>query len=140
MLPGDGRAVSNFIVAALSSQPLVITGDGQAVRCFQYVNDCVEGLVRLMESGYEKGPVNIGSDSPTTVEELAKVVMRVVDGNGFKFAGEQRVVWRDAPVDDPVVRVPDISLAKETLGWEPRIGLEVGVQRTVDCEFLILKT
>ncbi|PYI04607.1 putative sugar-nucleotide epimerase/dehydratase [Aspergillus sclerotiicarbonarius CBS 121057] len=129
---GDGRVVSNFVAAALSDTPFVITGDGSATRSFQYVDDCIRGLVALMEMDTTAvpGPVNIGNDAEVTLTELAGVVRRVVNEiNGLR--GPPIIEYRSRPVDDPQRRRPDLTLAKGTLEWAPVISLEEGLRKTV---------
>ena len=122
LTPGDGRVVSNFIVQALRGDPLTVYGDGQQTRSFCYVDDTVDGLARMMESGIE-GPVNIGNPEEHTVLELAEIVLRLT-------GSRSRVVRRPLPADDPQRRKPDISRARAELGWQPRVGLEDGLART----------
>jgi len=122
LTPGDGRVVSNFIVQALRGDPLTVYGDGQQTRSFCYVDDTVDGLVRMMESDIE-GPVNIGNPEEHTVLELAEIVLRLT-------GSRSRIVSRPLPADDPQRRKPDISLARAALGWQPRVGLEDGLART----------
>jgi len=114
--------VSNFIVQALRGDPLTVYGDGQQTRSFCYVEDTVDGLVRMMESDIE-GPVNIGNPEEHTVLELAEIVLRLT-------GSRSRIVRRPLPADDPQRRKPDISLARSELGWQPRVGLEDGLART----------
>ena len=123
MRPGDGRVVSNFLVQALRGEPLTIYGDGGQTRSFCYVDDLVEGLLRLFDSDYA-GPVNLGNPNEYTVLHLAEAVLREV---GTK----SRIEYRPLPEDDPKVRQPDISRARELMSWEPRIGLQDGLQRTI---------
>ncbi len=126
MHPNDGRVVSNFIVQALSNKPITIYGDGKQTRSFCYVDDLIDGMVRLMESGDDfTGPVNIGNPREFTMLELAQVVLKVSDSNS-------ELVFEPLPSDDPKQRRPDISLASEALGWQPSIHLEQGIERTVD--------
>ena len=123
MRPYDGRVVSNFIVQALRGDPLTVYGDGSQTRSFCYVSDEVEGIYRLFHSR-EPGPVNIGNPGEFTMLELArKVVALTGSGSSIDF--------RPLPQDDPRQRQPDITLARETLGWEPRIDLEEGLRRTI---------
>ena len=122
LTPGDGRVVSNFIVQALRGDPLTVYGDGQQTRSFCYVEDTVDGLVRMMESAIE-GPVNIGNPEEHTVLELAEIVLRLIGSSS-------RIVRRPLPPDDPQRRKPDISLARSELGWQPRVALEDGLERT----------
>jgi UDP-glucuronate decarboxylase len=121
----DGRVVSNFIVQALSGQPITIYGEGQQTRSFCYVSDLVEGMIRLMETGPEvTGPVNVGNPSEFTIRELAEAVLA-------KTGSRSEVALRDLPADDPKQRRPDISLAKGLLGWEPTVPLDQGLDRTI---------
>ena len=124
MRPNDGRVVSNFIVQALSDQPLTIYGDGSQTRSFCYVADEVEGIYRLFMRG-DSDPTNIGNPNEFTVRQLAELVIELT---GTK----SRIVQRELPVDDPKVRQPDIRRAREMLGWEPAVSLRDGVSRTID--------
>ncbi|KAF5024150.1 hypothetical protein F66182_3784 [Fusarium sp. NRRL 66182] len=126
----DGRAVPNFIMAALKRQPITIFGDGHATRCFQFGKDCVLGLEALMSSDYE-GPVNIGSDAEIEISEMAEIISHVV---ASKTGQRDPVPVHLLPKreDDPVRRKPDTSLAEKVLGWKPRVSLEEGVSITVD--------
>jgi len=126
MQEGDGRVVSNFIVQALRGQELTLYGTGEQTRSFCYVDDLVEGLIRLMAAEGRHEPVNLGNPFEFTVKELAERVTRIV-------GGEVKMVYRPLPQDDPTQRQPDITRAREWLGgWEPRIQLEEGLQRTVE--------
>ena len=126
MQEGDGRVVSNFIVQALRGQELTLYGTGQQTRSFCYVDDLVEGLMRLMAAESRHEPVNLGNPVEFTVKELAERVTRIV-------GGEVKMVYRPLPQDDPTQRQPDITRAREWLGgWEPRIQLEEGLQKTVE--------
>ncbi|HZF99007.1 MAG TPA: UDP-glucuronic acid decarboxylase family protein [Pseudoxanthomonas sp.] len=121
----DGRVVSNLIVQALKNAPLTIHGDGSQTRSFCYVDDLIEGIVRLMDSGPEfTGPVNLGNPTEVTVLELAQ---RVINLTGSR----SKLVYKPMPVDDPTRRCPDIALARETLGWAPRVSLDEGLRRTI---------
>jgi UDP-glucuronate decarboxylase len=125
MHPNDGRVVSNFVVQALRSEPITVFGDGQQTRSFCYVDDLVEGLVRLMETAPEiTGPINLGNPNEFTVLELAEIVR---DLTGSK----SDIVFHDLPQDDPTRRRPDISQAKTVLGWEPKTPVKDGVLRTI---------
>ncbi|RDW61963.1 hypothetical protein BP6252_11396 [Coleophoma cylindrospora] len=128
-MPGsDGRVVSNFISAAMEDNGTIdITGDGSAVRCFQYISDCVAGLTRLMESDYLK-PMNIGNDIPCRIGDLANMVADLVASTG---SSRPTITYHPKPIDDPIMRQPDISLAKDVLQWTPSVSLEEGLQRTV---------
>ena len=126
MHPQDGRVVSNFIVSALKNEPLTIYGDGSQTRSFCFVDDLVEGMVRLMNSPAEvTGPLNIGNPGEFTVKELADQVIELVGST----AG---IEYLPLPQDDPIRRQPDISRARETLEWEPTIPLSEGLPRAVD--------
>jgi UDP-glucuronate decarboxylase len=126
MLPDDGRVVSNFIVQALSGKDITIYGDGSQTRSFCYVDDLVEGLIRLMNSGSEvTGPVNLGNPGEFSIRELAEKVVAKTDSGS-------KIVYQPLPADDPTQRQPDISQAKEVLGWEPKIPLDEGLPRTID--------
>src|SRR5256714_10936161 len=123
MRPHDGRVVSNFIVQALRGDPLTVYGDGSQTRSFCYVDDLIEGIVRLFERGTSE-PTNIGNPHEFTVRQLADCVLQLT---GSKSA----IVQRPLPVDDPRVRQPDISYAQRTLAWEPAVSLEDGLRRTI---------
>jgi len=124
MRPNDGRVVSNFIVQALRNQPLTIYGDGSQTRSFCFVADEVEGIYRLFMRG-DNNPTNIGNPNEFTVRQLAELVIELT---GTKST----IVERELPVDDPKVRQPDISRAREMLGWEPAVPLREGVARTIE--------
>ena len=126
MHPNDGRVVSGFIVQALRNDPITIFGEGTQTRSFCYVDDLIEGLVKLMATPEDViGPVNLGNPGEMTVLELAR---RIVELTGSK----SRFVHKPLPSDDPVQRQPDIRLARQALGWEPSTGLDAGLQRTID--------
>ncbi len=125
MHPNDGRVVSNFVVQALRNEPITVFGDGQQTRSFCYVDDLVEGLVRLMETAPEiTGPINLGNPDEFTVLELAEIVRELT-------GSKSDIVFRDLPQDDPTRRRPDISQAKKVLGWEPKVPVKDGVLRTI---------
>lgn len=125
MHPNDGRVVSNFIMQALKGTDITIYGDGMQTRSFCYVDELVDGFIRLMGSPDDfTGPVNLGNPGEFTIKELAE---KVVDMTGSK----SKLVYKPLPHDDPTQRQPDISLAKEKLGWEPTIKLEVGLSKTI---------
>jgi len=124
MRPHDGRVVSNFIVQALRGEPLTVYGDGSQTRSFCYVDDLIEGIMRLFERGSAE-PTNIGNPHEFTVRQLAK---RVLELTGSK----SKIVERPLPVDDPQVRQPDIMHARTTLGWEPKVSLDEGLHRTIE--------
>jgi UDP-glucuronate decarboxylase len=122
----NGRVVSNFIVQALRNEPITVYGEGTQTRSFCYVDDLVDGLIRLMNSADELiGPVNLGNPVEISMAELALLVIKLT---GTKSA----IIHGPLPADDPVQRQPDISLAQETLLWKPVVSLEEGVQRTID--------
>lgn len=125
MHPDDGRVVSNFIVQALRGEDLTIYGDGTQTRSFCYVDDLIEGFVRLMEHPSLTGPVNIGNPGEFTMLELAELVLG-------KTGGKSKIIHLPLPGDDPKQRQPDISLAGEALGWKPTVALDDGLDRTID--------
>lgn len=121
----DGRVVSNFIRQALRGEDITIYGDGSQTRSFCYVDDLIEGMVRMMDSRDGlTGPVNIGNPGEFSILELAETVIRLTGSNS-------RIVYRELPADDPTQRKPDITLVREELGWEPKVGLEEGLERTI---------
>jgi UDP-glucuronate decarboxylase len=125
MHPNDGRVVSNFIVQALKGEPITIYGDGSQTRSFCYVDDQIEALVQLMGSADDfTGPVNIGNPAEFSVRELAE---KIIDLTGSR----SRLTFNPLPQDDPRQRCPDIRLAKEALGWEPKVALEEGLKHTI---------
>jgi len=124
MRPHDGRVVSNFIVQALRREPLTLYGDGSQTRSFCYVDDLIEGIIRLFERG-SSDPTNIGNPHEFTVRQLAERVLALT-------GSRSKIVARPLPVDDPQVRQPDISRARETLGWEPTVSLDEGLRRTIE--------
>jgi UDP-glucuronate decarboxylase len=125
MHPDDGRVVSNFIVQALRGEAITIYGDGSQTRSFCYVDDLIEAMVRLMNREEFIGPMNIGNPMEFTIKELAEKVIRLV-------GSASKIVSRPLPSDDPRQRQPDISLAREKLGWEPKVDLENGLLRTIE--------
>ncbi len=125
MHPNDGRVVSNFIVQALKNEPITLYGDGKQTRAFCYVDDLIEGFVRLMGAADDvTGPINLGNPVETTVAELARKIIELT-------GSRSKLVHRPLPVDDPVQRCPDIGRAKSILGWEPKVPLETGLKRTI---------
>jgi UDP-glucuronate decarboxylase len=125
MHPNDGRVVSNFIVQALRGQDITLYGDGSQTRAFCYVDDLIEGMMRLMASGDDvTGPINIGNPHEMPVRELAEHIIRLIGSTS-------QIVLRPLPEDDPTQRCPDITRAKTQLGWEPRVDLEDGLARTI---------
>lgn len=125
MHPNDGRVVSNFIVQALKGQDITIYGDGTQTRSFCYVDDLIEGFVRLMNQTKTVGPVNIGNPGEFTMLQLAELTLKLV-------GGKSKIVHQPLPADDPKQRRPDITLAQTMLGWEPTVALEDGLKRTID--------
>lgn len=126
MLPNDGRVVSNFIIQALNNEDITIYGDGKQTRSFQYIDDMVEGMVRMMATEDDfTGPVNIGNPNEFPVLELAEKVIKLTGSSS-------KIVFHSLPDDDPKQRQPDITLAKEKLGWHPTIELEDGLKRMIE--------
>ncbi len=126
MRPNDGRAVPTFVRQALADQPLTVFGDGSQTRSFCYVDDLIEGLFRLACSGVHE-PVNIGNPAEMTLNELAETVIAVT-------GSDSKIVFSSLPIDDPKVRQPDSTRAKELLGWEPTVALAEGLRRVVEFE------
>ena len=125
MHPNDGRVVSNFIIQALQGQDITIYGDGLQTRSFCYVDELVDGFIRLMGSSDEfTGPVNLGNPREFTIKELAE---KIIDMTGSK----SKLAFKPLPHDDPTQRQPDITLAKKELDWEPKIKLEEGLVKTI---------
>jgi UDP-glucuronate decarboxylase len=125
MHPNDGRVVSNFIVQALGGEDITIYGDGSQTRSFCYADDLIEGLVRMMDSPREiTGPFNMGNPVEFTIKELAETVLRMI-------GGPSKLVFKPLPQDDPKQRKPDITLARDNLGWEPQVNLEQGLEKTL---------
>ena len=126
MQANDGRVVSNFIVQALNGDDITIYGDGSQTRSFCYVDDLIEGFVRMMNTDSNvTGPVNLGNPGEFTIKQLAEKVIEMTGSSS-------KIVYRELPDDDPTRRRPDISKAKELLGWEPEISLETGLKHTID--------
>lgn len=127
MHPKDGRVVSNFIVQALNNEDITIYGDGSQTRSFQYVDDLIEGMVRMMNNQENfTGPVNIGNPNEFTIKQLAEKILELMPES------KSRIVYNDLPQDDPKQRQPDINLAKEKLNWEPKVQLEEGLKKTIE--------
>lgn len=127
MHPHDGRVVSNFVVQALQNQEITLYGDGSQTRSFQYIDDLIEGMVRMMNNENNFiGPVNIGNPDEFTIRELAEKVLKLLPES------KSKIVYKPLPQDDPRQRQPDISLAKEKLGWEPRVKLDEGLKKTIE--------
>ena len=126
MLPNDGRVVSNFIIQALNNEDITIYGDGKQTRSFQYIDDLIEGMVRMMDTEDDfTGPINIGNPNEFPVLELAERVIRMTGSTS-------KIVFKPLPTADPKQRQPDIKLAKEKLGWQPTVELEDGLKRMIE--------
>ena len=121
----DGRVVPNFIAQALRNEPITVYGDGSQTRSFCYASDLVEGIVRLLRSDYDKGPVNLGNPVEVTILQFAERIKALT-------GAKSEIVFRPLPEDDPKVRQPDITRAKAILGWEPKVGLDAGLQKTIE--------
>jgi UDP-glucuronate decarboxylase len=133
MHPNDGRVVSNLIIQAIENKPITIYGDGAQTRSFCYVDDLVEALIRLMNSPDDfTGPVNLGNPVETSILELAKTIIELTDSSSS-------LEYKELPSDDPRKRCPDISLAKEKLGWEPTVSLKEGLTKTIEYFEALLK-
>jgi UDP-glucuronate decarboxylase len=126
MHPNDGRVVSNFIVQALKGEDITIYGDGMKTRAFCYVDDLIEGWIRLMDTTADDftGPVNLGNPAEMPVRHLAEKILQLVNG-------KSKLIFQPLPVDDPMQRCPDITLARDKLKWEPRVQLEEGLGKTI---------
>ncbi len=126
MDPGDGRVVSNFIVQAVQDKDITVYGDGSQTRSFQYIDDLIEGMVRMMDNRDDfTGPVNLGNPDEFTIKQLAEEVLKLIPGS------KSKIVYEDLPQDDPRQRQPDITLAKKKLGWQPEVVLEDGLVETI---------
>ena len=124
MSQNDGRVVSNFIVQALRGHDITICGDGQQTRSFCYIDDMIEGIVRMMNQDTEIGPINMGNPVESTIMELAEKVIELTNSSS-------KIVYKELPLDDPLQRNPDIQKAKEVLGWEPKVSLNKGLRSTI---------
>jgi len=125
MHPNDGRVVSNFIVQALKGDDITIYGDGSQTRSFCYADDLIDGMMRLMNSEDTIGPVNIGNPGEFTIKQLAEEVISLTES-------KSKIIYQPLPSDDPKQRRPDITLAKEKLGWEPKVPLKDGLVKTIE--------
>ena len=125
MHPNDGRVVSNFVLQALKNEPMTINGSGDQTRSFCYVDDLVTGLIAMMDQDEIVGPVNIGNPAEYTIKELALMIKELA-------GSASEIVYRPLPQDDPVRRKPDIALAREKLGWEPKVHIREGLMRTIE--------
>lgn len=134
MHPHDGRVVSNFIVQALKGEDITVYGDGKQTRSFQYIDDLVEGMTRMMATGDDFiGPVNIGNPGEFTILELAEKIIEMT-------SSRSKIIYEPLPADDPMQRKPDISLAKEKMDWQPKIPLEKGLVKTIEYFDQLLKS
>ncbi len=125
MHPNDGRVVSNFVLQALKGEAITVYGDGSQVRAFCYVDDLIEGMVRLMDTPDEvTGPLNLGSPVESSIGGLAETIINLI-------GSPSQIVYRPLPADDPTQRCPDITRARELLGWEPKVPLEQGLKNTI---------
>ena len=133
MQPNDGRVVSNFIVQALKGEPITVYGDGSQTRSFQYVDDLLEGMIRMMATGEEfTGPVNLGNPNEFTILQLAEMVIRLTKSTS-------KIIRKPLPPDDPAQRQPNIDLAKKELNWAPSIPLDQGLPKTIEYFRSVLK-
>jgi UDP-glucuronate decarboxylase len=132
MYEDDGRVVSNFIVQALRGEDLTIYGDGNQTRSFQYIDDLIDGMVKMMEVGDFIGPVNIGNPEETSINDLANKIIELTNS-------KSTITHKELPEDDPEKRKPDISLAMEKLNWQPRVSLDEGLGKTIEYFDLIIK-
>ena len=132
MAINDGRVVSNFIVQALKGEDLTVYGRGEQTRSFCFVDDLVEGMVRMMECEGFIGPVNLGNPAETTILEFAERIIRLT-------GSRSKIVFKPLPADDPQQRQPDISLAGSRLGWSPAVDVETGLKQTIDYFAALLK-
>ncbi|MBA3047014.1 SDR family oxidoreductase [Patescibacteria group bacterium] len=127
MAINDGRVVSNFIVQALRGEDITIYGDGSQTRSFQYIDDLILGMVKMMENKNDFiGPVNLGNPNEFTIKELAEKVLELMPES------KSKIIYKELPIDDPKQRQPDITLAKKELSWEPKIELKEGLEKTID--------
>jgi UDP-glucuronate decarboxylase len=125
MHPNDGRVVSNFIVQALKNQDITVYGEGEQTRSFQYVDDLVDGMIKTMNTDDSFiGPINIGNPDEFTILELAEKVIKLTDS-------KSKIIYKPLPSDDPLMRKPDISLAKKELNWSPKVNLDEGLEKTI---------
>jgi len=125
MCPDDGRVVSNFILQALREEPITIFGEGSQTRSFCYVDDLVEGMLRLMEQKEITGPINLGNPDERSIKEIAQLIIDLTGSSS-------EIIHKPLPADDPVRRRPDITLAKTELSWEPQVSLEAGLTKTIE--------
>ncbi|SVB19374.1 uncharacterized protein METZ01_LOCUS172228, partial [marine metagenome] len=125
MAMNDGRVVSNFILQALRDEPITVYGDGLQKRSFCYVDDMINGMIKMMEQEGLIGPVNLGNPTENTILELAEVVIELTNSNS-------KIIYQPLPQDDPLQRQPDISLARKKLSWQPKVVLKEGLRKTIE--------
>jgi len=125
MAQNDGRVVSNFVVQALKGAPLTVYGDGSQTRSFCYVDDLIEGMIRMMDCDGFIGPVNLGNPAEHSIMEFARIILKLT-------GSKSKIVHQPLPEDDPVQRRPEIELARQRLGWQPQVPLEEGLKRTIE--------
>ena len=125
MSENDGRVVSNFIIQALKGEDITVYGDGSQTRSFCYVDDLIDGIVRMMNTENFTGPVNIGNPRESTILELAEIILNLT-------GSKSKIIYKPLPSDDPIQRCPNITLAKEKLGWSPKVKLEDGLKATIE--------
>jgi len=124
MMPNDGRVVSNFITQALKGEDITVFGEGKQTRSFCYVDDLIEAMIRMMNQNEIVGPVNTGNPNEFTILELAEKVIKLTNS-------KSKIIFEKLPIDDPIQRKPDNTLAQEKLGWESRVQLEDGLLKTI---------
>jgi UDP-glucuronate decarboxylase len=124
MLANDGRVISNFIVQALENKDITVYGDGEQTRSFCYVEDLIDGFLKMMNNESFIGPVNLGNPIEYSIIKLAKIILELTNSHS-------KIVHKDTPADDPLKRRPDIALAKDKLGWEPKMPLQDGLKKTI---------
>jgi UDP-glucuronate decarboxylase len=122
----DGRVVSNFIVQCLTNQDITIYGDGSQTRSFCYVDDTVDGLIKLMNNNHTIGPINIGNPNEMTVSNLANIIKSMCPNT------KSSIIYKDLPSDDPVKRRPDITKSNKLIGWKPTTNLDLGLEKTIE--------
>ncbi len=125
MLLHDGRVITNFIVQALKGDDITVYGDGEQTRSFCYIDDLVDGIIEMMSQDKEIGPVNLGNPEEYKIVEAAKRIIQIV-------GSKSNIIRRELPIDDPLRRCPDISIAKDSLNWQPKIGFEEGIKKTIE--------
>ena len=132
MQPNDGRVVSNFILQALTNKNITVYGEGKQTRSFCYIDDLVTGIMLMMKTEKFSGPINLGNPSETTILDLAKEIIDLTGSNS-------KIIYKNLPTDDPQMRCPDISLAKNKLDWTPKFDRKKGLKKTIQYFELLLK-